>query len=357
MPTVRGCHLVGSVPLPSTEDVLRQCTAGMPNRLKRIPDGETGARNMFTMFQASVFSPVPEMSTLFQMNSKIPARDYTAADVDEGIRKLQAAGPVETGYDTAAIESYAVFQKMKAEGVVHGTTKFQACIPTVASVLAPFVQAAFQAKVEPIYEEALFRAIRRIQDAIPHDELAIQIDLAADTAYWEGYELFQPWFGEGDLEKIRTYCVDYVVRMIGQVDGDVEVGLHNCYGDMDHRHFMEPTSLAALVERSRRIYEQTPHPISFIHFPVPKSAADNLQSFLAPLKDLIPTFKEHNTELYLGVVHENNLDLTRKMVAAAGEVLGDFPFGVATECGWGRTAAGEIESILSISAEVSEPIL
>lgn len=120
---------------------------------------------------------------------------------------------------------------------------------------------------------------------------------------------------------------------------------------------MEPTSLAALVERSRRIYEQTPHPISFIHFPVPKSAADNLQSFLAPLVDLIPTFKEHNTELYLGVVHENNLDLTRKMVAAAGEVLGDFPFGVATECGWGRIAAGEIESILSISAEVSEPIL
>ncbi|KAI7345699.1 hypothetical protein KC336_g22867, partial [Hortaea werneckii] len=88
MPTVRGCHLVGSVPLPSTEDVLRQCTAGMPNRLKRIPDGETGARNMFTMFQASVFAPVPEMSTLFQMNSKIPKRDYTAAEVDEGIQKL-----------------------------------------------------------------------------------------------------------------------------------------------------------------------------------------------------------------------------------------------------------------------------
>lgn len=125
---------------------------------------------------------------------------------------------------------------------------------------------------------------------------------------------------------------------------------------MDHRHFMEPTSLAALVERSRRIYEQTAHPISFIHFPVPKSAADNLQAFLAPLVDLIPKFKEHKTELYLGVVHENKLDLTRKMVAAAGEVLGDFPFGVATECGWGRTAAGEIESILSISAEVSEPI-
>ena len=77
-----------------------------------------------------------------------------------------------------------------------------------------------------VYEAALFRAMRRLQDAIPAEELSIQIDLAVDTASWDGvYE--KPWFG-GD---VREWTLRYIVRMIGQVDGGVELGLHNCYGE------------------------------------------------------------------------------------------------------------------------------
>ena len=126
---------------------------------------------------------------------------------------------------------------------------------------------------------------------------------------------------------------------------------------MEHRHWLEPSSLAVIVERSLRVYEQSPRKIDFFHCPVPKSAIENLDNYLAPLAELIPKFREHGTELYLGVVHENNAGMTKKMIDAAGKVLGDFPFGVATECGWGRTEAMEIEDIMRISTEVSEPVL
>ncbi|KAK3092144.1 hypothetical protein LTR53_019760, partial [Teratosphaeriaceae sp. CCFEE 6253] len=134
--------------------------------------------------------------------------DFTADQIDAGIQKLEDAGPLETGYDKAAIESYATFKRLKAEGVVPAATRFQVSIATPPNTLTPFVQHPFQAKVEPIYQEALYRNMRTLQESIPHEELAIQIDLAVDTAFWENY-MFVPWFGDGDPDKVKEYIVDY----------------------------------------------------------------------------------------------------------------------------------------------------
>lgn len=232
MAQVLGCHMVGSVPLPDTETVLRQCSAAQPNRLKRIPDGETGFRNFFTFWQAACFQASPELVTQFSANNQpIPHGEFTDEQIEAGIEKLKAAGPLETNYDNVAIESYGVFKKLKDEGAIHQSTRFQVSIVTAPNVLTPFVQLPFQAKVEPIYKDALDRALHKVQDHIPHQDLAIEIDLAVDTAFYEGHAIFKPWFGDGDQDKVKEYIVDYVVHMIGQVDKDVEVGLHNCYGE------------------------------------------------------------------------------------------------------------------------------
>lgn len=126
---------------------------------------------------------------------------------------------------------------------------------------------------------------------------------------------------------------------------------------MEHRHFLEPSSLSAVVDRTLRIVSKSPHPFNFLHFPVPISAIDHLDAYLAPLRDLVPKLKEHGTELYLGVVHYNDLETTKKMIQAASAVLGDFSFGVGTECGWGRTPSEQIEGIMQISTEVSQEVL
>jgi hypothetical protein len=67
--------------------------------------------------------------------------------------------------------------------------------------------------------------MRRLQDAIPAQELSIQIGLVVDTAFWEGvYE--KPWFDD-----VREETLRYILRMIAKVDEGVELGLHNCYGE------------------------------------------------------------------------------------------------------------------------------
>jgi hypothetical protein len=101
--------------------------------------------------------------------------------------------------------------------------RFQVSLPTAANVIIALYH-QYRATGFKVYEAALFRAMRRIQDIIPHDDLSIQIDLAVDTGFLEGpYE--KPWFDDP-----REETVEYIIRMIAQVDEDVELGLHNCYG-------------------------------------------------------------------------------------------------------------------------------
>lgn len=126
---------------------------------------------------------------------------------------------------------------------------------------------------------------------------------------------------------------------------------------MDHKHFVEPESLAVIAERGLRLFEKTPRRIDFFHVPVPLSAMDKLDSYFTPILPLLPKFVEHGTELYLGLVHPNDLEGTKKRIEAAKAALGDYDFGVATECGWGRTPSHEIASIMEISREVSEAVI
>ena len=220
MASVKGCHLVGSVPLADAEEVFRTCSGAMPGRLSRIPDGETGIRSGFTYWQHFVF---PELiRSELRLNAPSVSRSYTDEEVEEGMRQVREAG-IQTGYDDAALSSYPTFRKLKEDGIIGKQVKFQVCLPTVASVVGFSVAQAFQAKVEPIYLEALLRAIRNVQEKIPHEELAIQIDVASDFFYVDG--IFEKTWFEG-----TDHIVNYVARMANEVADDVDFGFHTCYG-------------------------------------------------------------------------------------------------------------------------------
>jgi hypothetical protein len=263
-PSPTGCLLVGSILLPDTETVFRECIARLPHRLKRIPDGETGNRSYFTAFQFAVFSSLPQCMASFAMNKAAVAKDIPPSEVEENISKLRSL-TINTGYDDAAISSYAIFKRLKDEGAIPKHVRFQVCLPTGASVVIALHHQYRKAGFE-VYEAALFRAMRNIQDVIPAGELSVQIDLAVDTAFWEGvYEV--PWFDD-----VREGTLRYILRMIEQVDEGVELGLHNCYGELDclalfrilptcGSFFWSPFAAAALLACAdmldRRYGEQT----------------------------------------------------------------------------------------------------
>jgi hypothetical protein len=62
METTSTCRalLVGSVPLGDVDEVLRTIAAGLGDRVQRIPDGETGPRSDWIVWQYPVLNARPE---------------------------------------------------------------------------------------------------------------------------------------------------------------------------------------------------------------------------------------------------------------------------------------------------------
>ncbi|KAJ5367888.1 uncharacterized protein N7496_007648 [Penicillium cataractarum] len=345
LPSVSGVLLIGSVPLPSTSEVFNKLTSTLPQRLASLPDGEPGSRQDFILWERSRFPP----ETLKYTNGGI-----NLPDGHSGVFTQDDVSP--TDYGAAAVESWRFFCEYRERGVIPTGVRFQVSLPLPWAVIAGHVRPEFHAMMEPLYTRRMEDAVRIILDNIPAGDLAIQLDLAREMLaleYERGRlgEEFRPHFAgvEGILEGV----LHRIQRFASLIPEDVDLGLHFCYGDRDHRHYVEPEDLGVAVGFANANRERLRRRIAWMHLPVPKDRAD--KGYFEPLRKLIlgvGTLAE--TKLYLGLVHANDEEGTRRRIEAALSTVRGF--GVATECGLGRTPTNELDSILSISREVSAPV-
>jgi hypothetical protein len=335
----RGVHLVGSMSLPDTASVFRTVCTSLPHRLRRIPDGETGERNYFVWHQRKLF---PDAMIRNHLTGKPPRTNIPDAEVQSTIGELTS--PLRTDYDDAALASYATFCAMRDEGLIPKNVRFQVSFPTPVNVIV-MLEGSYAEAVEPIYERALLSSLQRIQAEIPAQDLAVQWDCAAEFGMLEGV-FFQPWW-EGD---VKEGIVKRLLRLAAAVDEGVELGFHLCYGDIGHKHFVEPKDTSKLRAVASSILEGVKRKVDWIHMPVPKERDD--VDYFEPLKGL--DFGQ--TELYLGLVHPEDEKGTRKRIQAAKEA-GLGTFGVATECGTGREPPENLESIFQIARDVTVPVM
>ncbi|KAF2250222.1 hypothetical protein BU26DRAFT_518639 [Trematosphaeria pertusa] len=339
----RGVHLVGSINLGTTSDVFTQIPPLLAGHLRRLPDGEPAPRNIFTRWQKEVAASAPEV--LLKRDERgyfIPGPSgLNPSQVSSALEKLQT---LHTGYDDYALESYALFKQRKDEGIIPPHICFQVCLPGLVNVMTIFAT-DFQQALEPRYEDALTRSLNRIQDSIPHSDLAIQIDAAIEFAYLEGVEPLVPYF-----DPVFPGVVDRLSRFANRVAPDVELGFHLCYGDLNHRHFIEPKDMGLLVKVANALHKEVGRSITWLHMPVPKGRTD--REYYAPLQGL----EWEGEELHLGLVHEGDEEGTRERIEMARSVLGERGFGVATECGMGRTPVEHFGNIMETLRSVSAPV-
>ncbi|KAJ0417811.1 hypothetical protein BJY00DRAFT_325354 [Aspergillus carlsbadensis] len=343
--TVSGVHLIGSVPLPSTDAVFQKLTSTLPSHLHSLPDGETGSRLNFIFWERDRFPP----ETLKYANggTDLPA-GHAGVFTDDDV--------TPTEYGSVALESYRVFCAQRESGVIPPGVRFQVSLPLAWGVVAGHVRPEFHADIERLYAKRMEDAIREILAAIPASDLAIQLDLARETLALE-YERgrldddFRPHFA--DSEGVLEGMLGRIQRVAALIPEGVDLGFHFCYGDRDHRHYVEPEDLRVVVGFANAIRERVGRRIAWMHFPAPRDRDD--VAYFGPLRELeLGVGSPAETKLYLGLVHANDEQGTRRRIETALTVVRGF--GVATECGLGRTPVDELDSILSISRAVSGPI-
>jgi len=335
--THRPVMLVGSVPLTNSREVFRTAATLLGDRIKRMSDGETGDRLGWVGWQFAVlaahsaFTVVPPDPASYAPHPKVRFRSPEAA------RDL-TIGPL--GYARAARESYAEFARLRDTGVIPRGWRFQVSLPTPLAPICSFVVPQDQPTVEPVYENRLLAEVDEICAAIPHDELALQWDVAIEMASWEG--LWPVHFTD-----VQPAIIARLARIADRIPANVELGFHLCYGDYAHHHFKEPIDTANLVAVANAITGAAQRPINWLHLPVPRDRDDD--AYFAPLRNLI---RPAGTELYLGLIHfTDGAAGAQRRIAAASRVVADF--GIATECGLGRRPPATIPDLLRLHAEVA----
>ncbi len=270
----RGALLVGSVPLEDSEAVFRTASAILGDHLQRIPDGETGARINWIGWQVGLLQQHPDLEPV-----PVDPDQYAPLPrvrIREGIDPGKLAFD-SLGYANAALESWEVFSRLKGDGVIPTSTRFQVTFPTPLAPITSFVDLESQAAVESAYETSMLREVAGVTAAIPHDQLAIQWDVAVEFGVLEGV-----W--PAPFADLMGGIVERIVRLSKQIPPGVEMGYHLCYGDFQHQHFVEPQDTSRLVALANGVSAGVERTIQWIHLPVPRDRSDD--AYFAPLANL-----------------------------------------------------------------------
>ena len=331
-------HLVGSVPLPDAESVFRAVCAELRPHLRRIPDGETGERLRWIWFQRQMLLDHPDME---EDPDAGPNRVYQWDGVllreTSYLRLKPSVDPqsvrFDTGYAEAAAASYAVYARLRDDGIIGPGTRFQVCLPTPMSLGFMYVSPASRDAFMPAYERALLEALDGILAAIPHDRLSIQWDVCQEVLLFEGYFSHRP-------PDYKEQVFDLLARLGGRVPESVEMGFHLCYGSPADAHLVMPKDMGVLVEISNGLCSRLARRLDFLHMPVADKRPGG--AYLQSLGDLaLPDV----AELILGLVHYDDAEGDAARIAAAREYAPAFS--VATGCGWGRTDPARVPGLLA----------
>jgi hypothetical protein len=330
-----GAQLIGSVNAPDAESVFRLVAGELGDHVRRIPDGETGDRLGWIGWQIPAL-----LAAGLVPDGEASADGYT-------MPQFRVDGPVKfgnLGYADAAIASWAIFDRLQAEGVIPAHVRFQVSLPTPQATVSAWVREEDRATVFPAYRRALFAELDQILDGIPNERLALQWDVAVEIGILDG-----PFSDPADFETI----IDRLADCGDRVPAGVELGYHFCYGDYGHEHFKQPESTALPVKIADRLTAELRRQINWITIPVPRHVDG--PEYFAPLSGLR---MRPGTEVYLGVVYDRaDAAVSKRLIDLAAEAIrSSQPFGVCTECGMGRVPAEQVAETVRKHALVSAPV-
>ncbi|MBS1677637.1 MAG: hypothetical protein JST08_09640 [Actinobacteria bacterium] len=344
--------LVGSIPLSDAEQVFRTVgNSAVAHRIGSLPDGETGpARSLWIECQIPVLLVHPQLESVEpdpdteqgRRPARVPAGGIyseTVADLFPGKARLRdGVAPDDLkldnlGYADWALESYESFSHLKREGVLPADLRFQVSLPSPGAAMVLLAAPGQAPVLQNAYRAGLFGEIERMLEVIPTSELAIQWDCVEPGLDYPGG---------------REAVFAALGGLADGVPPEAELGYHLCYGDLEHKHSIEPDDLGDVVAIANHLASSVSRAISWVHMPVPRSRDDD--RYFAPLDDLdVPA----TTVVALGLVHQTDgVDGTRRRLEAARRHLSDFA--VATECGFGRRPPEAVADLLNLHATVAD---
>jgi hypothetical protein len=253
----RLAHLVGSVPAPDGDAAMAMASELLGNRLRWLPDGETGDRFHWVVGIIEKLRAHPDLEV---------AKDGDWSDYDKTprfrIRKghtLRAAS-LDFGHVAAFEESYPIFQRRKAESG-DPTLTFQAGIPGDLDMAAFVLGPGGALRHRRPFHEATVEEVRRIH-AIGGDDVVFQIEVPLELV-----------FVARAPKPLRALVAKLMGRIIAKIAADAPAGtrfgVHLCLGDMNHKSLVDMRDMSPVVALANAIVASWPagRQLEFMHAP------------------------------------------------------------------------------------------
>ena len=345
-----GVHFNGGVNLADAETVFREISARVPHGVRRIPDGETGDRANWIFFQLQKFWQTPGLEQAAPQDLDAPGyKEMPKVRLTNGVSPDSVNWP-NLGYADAYLASHRIYRRLQDEGVIPAGVRFQVEYPTPLASINAWVVDEDQDALEASYEDALLADLDQVLTQIPHDQLAVQWDVAVE------FGILESGFGATPQQTFES-IVERLARLVDRVPVDVPVGLHLCYGDYKHRHFKQPASLETQVRLVNALNAKARRQVSWFAFTVPQYQRE--ASYFTPLHGLRII---RGTELYFALVpyhpDEQEPGTTAEQVRLVDEQLinhpgnGGLSWGICTECGMARAEREDIPRLLDLHREI-----
>jgi hypothetical protein len=347
--------LVGSVPLRPASEVFRCAAEHLSGLLARFPDGEQvgwlpGVWRRMAQNQA--LEPSRKVALVGARNSteffkKLAIQYYRVKP--EHMKHGLRLGPY--GIAENAIASYQQFKRMKDAGEIPGEARFQATVP--GPLDCAFVVELPKAQLFPHAEQAIADEIAVMLEAIPADDLTIQIDLAYEVEL-EEYQRRPQDFDMPVYEDVDWTLEEQaaVVANIGShIPSQVELGFHLC--SIWHIDQSKGQDNNVHVDWCNALSRKISRPIGYIHIPtIPEHD-------VADFRALTRLELHAETKLYLGVIHmDDGIEGAKRRLEAAATAIPSF--GVAAFCGLAQPSRQEaaqphtVKEIFELHRKVAE---
>jgi hypothetical protein len=321
--SAREVLLVGSVPLTPAAAVFETVAHHLKDLVLRIPDGEQiGWGNAV---RRSI-----ERHDAFEVSGQV-AMNAGGVDLVDLFRLKKGVSPKDVtlgpyGYAENAINSYAAFKRLRDEGTIAASTRYQMTLPGPGTSTC-YLQIPAE-DLLPMARKALLNEIERALQSIPADDLTIQIDVGMEAEHEE--YLRRPQAFDQPIHTKFHWTMDQmagsVAWLANHIPDQVEVGFHIC--SIWHHNPSAGQDNQVLVDVANAILGRVQRPIGYLHIPIiPEHSAEDFQ----PLEQL----ELRGATLYLGLINvADGIEGAKKRIAFAEAVVSDF--GVASFCGLGR---------------------
>ena len=344
--TAVGAHLVGGLKAPDAETAMRTASEVLSPHLWAITDGETGDRAQWIGWQIGLLTALDGIDMAGTHGRENPDNEdysaFPALSVDASVTEIPDRA---LGYADAAEASYAVFRRLREEGVIPDGVRFQVSVPTPFATVVTWIREADQERFFPVYANGIAQEVAAIAEVVDPADLSLQYDVAVELGALVANFPAAEALGE------KPFVIEALRDAFERTPAGFERGIHLCYGDYKHRHFTVPQDLSLCVELANTVSDVS----DFVHMPVDRETGRQA-AYFEPLRDL------DAKRLALGVIdYEGDEERTRELTEAASAGSGGMEFAVATECGMARIdergpGAPTLERLLELHALVAAPI-